>query len=51
MELKIDLELEKKEIIKRYRKLLKAAKPFLKDKDAKLIKKAFQISADAHKLV
>ncbi len=49
MELKIDLELEKKEIIKRYRKLLKAAKPFLKDKDAKLIKKAFQISADAHK--
>ena len=45
----IDLQQERSEILKRYRKLLKAAKPFLKDGDAKLIKKAFYISADAHK--
>lgn len=45
----IDLELERKEILKRYRKLLRTAKPFLKDNDAKLIKKAFFTSSDAHK--
>src|SRR5688572_22990230 len=45
----IDIELEKKEIIARYRKLLRKAKPILKDKDAKLIKKAFTISLEAHK--
>lgn len=44
-----ELELEKQEILKRYRKLLRLAKPFLKDNDAKLIKKAFNISAEAHK--
>lgn len=45
----IDIELEKKEIITRYRKLLRKAKPILKDKDAKLIKKAFTMSLEAHK--
>jgi len=45
----IDAELEKKEIIGRYRRLLRKAKPILKDGDAKLIKKAFTISLDAHK--
>jgi GTP diphosphokinase / guanosine-3',5'-bis(diphosphate) 3'-diphosphatase len=45
----IDLEAEKKEIIRRYRKLLKHAKPVLKDGDAKLIKKAFNTSLEAHK--
>lgn len=49
MELVIDLEQERQEILKRYRKLLRAAKPFLKDNDAKLIKKAFNLSAEAHK--
>lgn len=44
----IDEEEEKKEIIRRYRKLLRHAKPFLKDNDAKEIKKAFYISVDAH---
>ena len=44
----IDLEAEKKEIIRRYRKLLRHAKPFLKDGDAKLIKKAFNTSNEAH---
>lgn len=45
----IDLELERQEILKRYRRLLRAAKPLLKDNDAKLIKKAFNTSAEAHK--
>ena len=45
----IDLESERKEILKRYRHLLKTAKPILEENDAKLIKKAFTISAEAHK--
>lgn len=45
----IDAEQEKKEIINHYRKLLRKAKPVLKDGDAKLIKKAFTIAAEAHK--
>jgi guanosine-3',5'-bis(diphosphate) 3'-pyrophosphohydrolase len=42
-------EEEKREIIRRYRILLRHAKPVLKDGDAKLIKKAFNTSMDAHK--
>ncbi len=45
----ITLEQERKEILKRYRKLLRLAKPFLKDGDAKIIKKAFNLSVEAHK--
>ncbi len=45
----IDVETEKKEILRRYRHLLKTAKPFLKDGDAKIIKKAFSTSMEAHK--
>jgi GTP pyrophosphokinase len=45
----VDLEEERKEIIRRYRKLLRLAKPFLKDDDAKMIKKAFYTSLEAHK--
>ena len=48
-ELVIDLEQERREIIKRYRRLLKSARPFLKDDDAKLIKKAYNTSVEAHK--
>lgn len=44
-----DLELERKDILKRYRKLLRTAKPFLHDNDARLIKKAFHTAAEAHK--
>jgi GTP pyrophosphokinase len=40
---------EKKEIIGRYRRLLRKAKPILNDGDAKLIKRAFTISMEAHK--
>ena len=47
--LTIDLEQERKDILKRYRRLLRTAKPFLKDNDAKLIKKAFYTSVEAHK--
>lgn len=45
----IDAEQEKREIINRYRRLLRKAKPILNDGDAKLIKKAFTISVQAHK--
>lgn len=45
----IDVEQEKKEIISRYRKLLRKAKPVLKEGDAKLIKKAFTLALEAHK--
>ncbi|MEP2669018.1 MAG: RelA/SpoT family protein [Cyclobacteriaceae bacterium] len=45
----IDAAEEKKEIINRYRRLLRKAKPILEPGDAKLIKRAFTISLDAHK--
>ncbi|MFC4874515.1 RelA/SpoT family protein [Negadavirga shengliensis] len=47
--IKVDLEEERKEILKRYRRLLRVAKPLLKPGDAKLIKKAFNVSSEAHK--
>ncbi|MCR9016113.1 RelA/SpoT family protein [Aquiflexum gelatinilyticum] len=47
--IEIDLAEERKEILKRYKKLLKMAKPVLKTGDAKIIKKAFNVSNDAHK--
>ena len=47
--LDIDEESEKKEILRRYRKLLRHAKPFLKGDDAKEIRKAFNTAVDAHK--
>lgn len=45
----IDVEEEKREIIARYRRLLRKAKPVLNEGDARLIKKAFTISMEAHK--
>jgi len=45
----IDIEKENAEILACYRKLLRLAKPFLKENDAKIIKKAFNTSAEAHK--
>ncbi len=45
----IEISQEKQEIIRRYRKLLRHAKPFLKDDDAKIIKRAFNMSQEAHK--
>jgi GTP pyrophosphokinase len=45
----INIEQEKKEIIRKYRKLLRKAKPFLKGNDAQQIRKAFDLALDAHK--
>ncbi len=47
--MEVDAAQEKKEIINRYRRLLRKAKPILKDTDAKLIKKAFTLALEAHK--
>lgn len=40
---------EKREIINRYRRLLRKSKPVLKANDAKLIKRAFTLALEAHK--
>jgi guanosine-3',5'-bis(diphosphate) 3'-pyrophosphohydrolase len=44
-----DIVEEKKEIIARYRRLLRKAKPVLKEGDARRIKRAFQLALSAHK--
>lgn len=44
-----DPEYERKQIIHSYRKLLRQAKPVLKDGDARLIRKAFNLALDAHR--
>lgn len=45
----LDIEEEKKDILKRYRNLLKVCKPKTNHEDKKLIRKAFHIAAEAHK--
>jgi GTP pyrophosphokinase len=45
----IDLEAERKEILKRYRNLLKASKRRLEKGDKQLIRKAFDVALEAHK--
>ncbi len=45
----IDLELEKKEILKRYRALLRSLKRGIDKKDKLNIRKAFELSVEAHK--
>jgi guanosine-3',5'-bis(diphosphate) 3'-pyrophosphohydrolase len=40
---------EEKEIRKRYRRILRAARPFIDETDVKNIRKAYNISQDAHK--
>ncbi|OFY09310.1 MAG: RelA/SpoT family protein [Bacteroidetes bacterium GWF2_43_63] len=42
-------EIEKKELLKRYRALLKVCKPITDSKDKRLIRKAFNLAAEAHK--
>ncbi|HLF33989.1 MAG TPA: RelA/SpoT family protein [Cyclobacteriaceae bacterium] len=44
-----EAEVERQEIIRRYRRLLRHAKPFLKAGDARQIKKAFFMSLEAHR--
>ncbi len=45
----IDSVEEKRELISRYRRLLRKAKPILKADDAKRIKRAFTLALEAHK--
>ncbi len=45
----LSLEEEKLEILRRYRKLLRHAKPVLKEGDTKVIRKAFDTAFEAHK--
>ena len=45
----IDPEVERQEILRHYRRLLRTAKPYLQEGDARLIKKAFNTSLEAHK--
>jgi GTP pyrophosphokinase len=45
----IDPELEKKEILNRYRDLLKVCKPRTSNADKQLIRKAFNLALEAHK--
>ncbi len=50
MDSQLDLVAENKEIVRRYRKLLKCARTQIKEKeDEKQIRKAFEIALDAHK--
>ena len=44
-----DTEQERREIIHRYRRLLRLAKPILKEGDARLVRKAFNLALEAHK--
>lgn len=43
-----ELEAERKEIVRRYRRILRKAKPLLKGEDIKHIKKAFYTSMESH---
>ncbi|MCC8423858.1 bifunctional (p)ppGpp synthetase/guanosine-3',5'-bis(diphosphate) 3'-pyrophosphohydrolase [Mucilaginibacter sp. UR6-11] len=48
-ELLIDLEVEKTEILKRYRALLRASKSTLQKGDKRMIRKAFDMALESHK--
>ena len=47
-ELVIDLEAEKKEILKRYRALLRACKPTMQKGDKRMIRRAFDMALESH---
>lgn len=47
--MEIDLEAEKKEILNRYKLLVKATKRRLEKGDKEIIRKAFEVSVEAHK--
>ena len=49
LELIIDEEKERKEIIKAYRQLIRAAAPRMKPGDNKRLRRAFEMAAEAHK--
>lgn len=45
----VDLELEKKEILKRYKHLLRTVEGRINDDDRKMIRKAFDLAVESHK--
>src|SRR4051812_6830868 len=47
--MQIDLEAERKEILKRYRQLINACKRRLEKGDQEIIRKAFGVAVEAHK--
>ncbi len=47
--MQIDLEAEKKEILNRYKNLIKACKRRLEKGDKEIIRKAFEVAVEAHK--
>ena len=47
----IDLEAENKRILEEYIKLRRTIDPYMKEGDAEMIKKAFEVALDAHKLM
>lgn len=47
-ELVIDLEAEKREILKRYRTLLRACKPTMQKGDKRMIRRAFDMALESH---
>ncbi len=47
--MQIDIEAERKEILKRYRQLIKACKRRLEKGDKEIIRKAFGVAVEAHK--
>ena len=47
--MQIDLEAEKKEILNRYKTLMKACKRRLEEGDKEIIRKAFEVAVEAHK--
>ena len=49
MDIQIDHVAENKEIVSRYRKLVKSVRPMMKDNDARQIRLAFNTSLEAHK--
>jgi guanosine-3',5'-bis(diphosphate) 3'-pyrophosphohydrolase len=49
-DLVIDLEAEKNEILKRYRALLRASKSTLQKGDKRMIRKAFEMALESHKI-
>lgn len=49
MEVEIDVQAENKEIVSRYRKLMKSVRPLLKDSDPQQVRLAFNTALEAHK--
>lgn len=49
MEVEIDVQAENREIVSRYRKLMKSVRPLLKDSDPQQVRLAFNTALEAHK--